>query len=191
MGVEIKNIADLKADPKNERTRTERSEGLIVESLGQVGPWRSIAIDENDVVYAGNGVISACGEIGIERVMVVDADPNTIVAVRRTGLTEEQKRKYVCFDNRASDLSTFDGAQLARNAEEYGFDLLNVGFNEVEISALADGMYQDALAASAEPGDKELQVLVTCKDAEQQSELYTRLVGEGFKCKTRRRKAGT
>lgn len=83
-------IAELTLDPKNARKRGPRAEGLLVASLHEVGAARSIVIDEDGRILAGNGTVQAAAEAGIERVKVVDADGETIVAVRRTGLTDIQ-----------------------------------------------------------------------------------------------------
>ncbi len=117
MGDEPKSIADLKQDPKNARKHTPRNVGMIVSALHEVGAARSIVIDEDGVVLAGNATIEAAAEAGIERVQVVDADGETIVAVRRRGLTPEQKARLALYDNRATDLSEFDPVQLAKLAE--------------------------------------------------------------------------
>jgi DNA modification methylase len=117
----IDNIADLTFDPRNARKRTPRSSGMIERSLQDVGAARSIVIDENGVILAGNGTVEAAGQIGIERVRVVEADGNEIIAVRRTGLTDQQKVALALFDNRTSELAEWDTEVLADlNAE---FDL--------------------------------------------------------------------
>lgn len=112
---EFQDIRDLKSDPKNARRHNPKNIGTIVDSLHEVGVGRSIVVDEAGVVLAGNGVLEACGEAGIHRVQVVDADGETIIAVRRTGLTPEQKIRLALFDNRASDFS----------ADEYDLEILS------------------------------------------------------------------
>ena len=53
----------------------------------RVGAARSIVIDEDGVVLSGNATIEAAAQAGIDRVKVVEADGNEIVAVQRKGLT--------------------------------------------------------------------------------------------------------
>jgi hypothetical protein len=72
----------------------------------------SIVIDEDGVILAGNGTVEQAGQVGIEKVQVVDADGDTLIAVRRTGLTDEQKRKLAYYDNRTADLAEWDVEQI-------------------------------------------------------------------------------
>ena len=112
------DISNLTPDPKNARKRTTLSSGVIQRSLEEFGACRSIVIDENDVIRAGNGTVEEAGQLGIERVIVVEASGNEIVAVKRRGLTEEQWKKYAIADNTASDFSTWDADILSEIAQE-------------------------------------------------------------------------
>jgi hypothetical protein len=85
---------------------------LLVDALHEVGAARSIVIDENNVILAGNGLVEAAGEAGITKVKVVDADGETIIAVRRTNLGEAAKHRLALFDNRSSELSEWNPEEL-------------------------------------------------------------------------------
>ena len=98
-------LGDLTPDPRNARKHSPRNVGLIVDALHEVGAARSIVIDEDGVILAGNATAEAAGEAGITKVQVVEADGQTIVAVRRRGLTAEQKAKLALYDNRAAELA--------------------------------------------------------------------------------------
>src|SRR5688500_10712002 len=86
---------------------------MVVDALQQVGAARSIVIDEDNVILAGNGVSEAAAEAGITKVHVVEVDGSTLVAVRRRGLTDEQKRALAIYDNRTGELASWDFDQLA------------------------------------------------------------------------------
>lgn len=120
----ITHLKDLTPDPKNARAHNPRNVGMIEAALGEVGAARSIVIDEDGVILAGNATVEAAAQAGIERVQVVEADGETIIAVRRRGLTPEQKVKLALFDNRAAELAEWDASVLAELAEELDLDKL-------------------------------------------------------------------
>ena len=111
-------VSDLQPDPRNARRHTARNVGMIQQALHEVGAARSIVIDEDGTVLAGNATIAAAAQAGIDRVQVVDADGQTLVAVRRTGLTPEQKTRLALYDNRAAELADWDGAVLGQLLDE-------------------------------------------------------------------------
>ena len=113
----IQHLGDLLPDPRNSRRHNARNIGTIADGLQEVGAARSIVIDENGTILAGNGVVEAAAQAGIERVQVVDADGETLVAVRRTGLTAAQKTRLSLLDNRAAELADWDTDVLAELAD--------------------------------------------------------------------------
>jgi hypothetical protein len=89
------HISDLVPDPANRRIHNDRNISMVVTSLREVGAARSIVIDEKNEVLAGNGVVEAAKQAGLTKIHVVEADGDTIVAVRRRGLTPQEKRSLV------------------------------------------------------------------------------------------------
>lgn len=141
---DIHSIADLTPDPSNRRKHNPRNIGMIVESLQKVGAARSIVIDEQGNILAGNGTVDAAAEAGIERVQVVDADGETLIAVRRTGLTDEQKRKLALYDNRTAELAEWDTGQIAADLEAgLSFEGL---FSTDEINGILENAADELLA---------------------------------------------
>lgn len=112
------SLKDLKPDPRNARKRTDRSASLIQESLQRFGAARSIVIDEDGRILAGNGTVEGAKAAGITKVRIIETEGDELVAVRRTGLTEEQKIGLALADNRTSDLSEWDGLMLQQLSEE-------------------------------------------------------------------------
>lgn len=111
-------LDDLHFDPNNPRLHDERNLGTIKDSLKDVGPARSIVIDETNTILAGNGVTTAAKTLGMKKVKIVDADGETIVAVRMTGLTDEQKTRLKVYDNRSGEQATWDAAVLMEIAKD-------------------------------------------------------------------------
>jgi len=198
----IDTVADLKPDPRNARRHSERNLGVIADLLEQVGAARSIVIDEEGVVLAGNGVLAAAGRAGIEKVRVVDADGKTLVAVRRTGLTAKQKAQLAVGDNRSNELSEWDLSALTGLADEVGLDFVEVGFEPEEFAKLGDALVEpvepapptfgDVPEEDEEPVDKppaevpigeSFQVVIDCRDEQEQQAVFERMTAEGYACR--------
>ena len=108
----------LQPDPRNARSHSDENLALIADSLREVGAARSIVIDEHDVVLAGNATVEAARAAGLTSVQIVEAEGDTLIAVRRRNLTPEQKRRLALFDNRTAELATWDRDVLRSLAEE-------------------------------------------------------------------------
>ncbi len=113
------SINNLKSDHKNARKRTDRSAALIAESIKRYGAARSIVIDEDNRILAGNGTIEGAKAAGIQNIRVIETDGTEIIAVKRTGLTEDEKIGLALADNRTSDLSDWDKDMLQQLSEEH------------------------------------------------------------------------
>lgn len=111
-------LASLLPDPRNARRHTDRNLATITDALREVGAARSVVVDEHGIILAGNATVTAATAAGIDRVRIVDADGSELIAVRRTGLTDEQKRRLALFDNRAAELAEWDAPVLAGLAED-------------------------------------------------------------------------
>ena len=112
------SINDLKADHKNARKRTNQSAELIQESIKRYGAARSIVIDEDNRILAGNGTIEGAKQAGIKNVRIIETAGDEIIAVRRTDLTEHEKVGLALADNRTSDLSDWDAEMLHQLSQE-------------------------------------------------------------------------
>ena len=124
------SINDLQNDPKNARKRTDRSAKLIKQSLEQYGAARSIVIDENNRILAGNGTIAGAKAAGIKNLKIIEADGDEIIAVKRSNLTEDQKVGLAIADNRTGDLSEWDIDMLEQLSKEHD---LNDFFDKKEL----------------------------------------------------------
>lgn len=140
--IQLVSLSQVRPDSQNARRRTERSASLIENSLSEFGAARSIVIDEAGTVLAGNGTLEAAASIGIDQVLVVPADGNTLVAVQRTDLTARQKVRYAIADNRASDLSEWDASTLAMLQEEDPDLHLDSFWTDAELDHLMEDLNQ-------------------------------------------------
>ena len=136
-------LSDLAPDPKNARKHDQRNIEMIQRALEQVGAARSIVIDEHGTILAGNGVVEAAAEAGIERVLVVDADGETLVAVRRTGLTDEEKVKLALYDNRTAELADWDVDVLGALDVDLGELFFESELEELGVGDISDVEFKE------------------------------------------------
>lgn len=124
----------LKFDPRNARKHSQRNKAVIRQSLHEVGPFRSIAVDGDDIVRAGNGVFEQAQEMGL-KIRVVDAAPDELIAVRRPDLKGDAAERAALFDNRAGDTSDWDADVLGLLVDEAPAVIEGV-FDDGELEAM-------------------------------------------------------
>jgi len=129
-------ITAVEFDSQNARRRTERSSHMIRESLQQFGPLRSLVgqrlPDGRIIVRAGNGTLEEAGQVGIDKVRIIERRPDELVVVVADDLAEKDWKKYAIADNRSSDLSEWDDSILGLLHHEVD---LGDWFNDDEISS--------------------------------------------------------
>lgn len=113
------SIEDLIPDPDNPRRRTERGESTLETSMDKFGAARSIVIDKDGVVRAGNGTLQAAAKAGIKSVRIIEGKKDELIAVRRADWSEEQAEKYSIMDNRSAELAEWDYPVLDSKLEKY------------------------------------------------------------------------
>ena len=127
------SLADLAPDPRNARRHTERNLTQIEAALSEVGAARSIVVDEDGTILAGNATVQAAREVGITGLRIIESDGSELIAVRRTGLSPEQKRKLALYDNRTAELAEWEAGVLATLADELDLSAL---WDEDELAAI-------------------------------------------------------
>jgi len=139
---------DLVLDPNNARQHSEAQIKAIAKSLEEFGQQRPLVVDKNNVVYAGNGTLQAAQSLGWEKVSVVVLPFDDPIKCRA----------FAIADNRTSDLSSWDNAELVKSLEEinnanlldtvgyssYDVDDLKALLSEMEAVALYNsGIFED------------------------------------------------
>ena len=115
-------LSDLVFDDKNFNKHTEYGMSLIEKSIRNNGAGRSILIDKNNRIIAGNGVTEIAGQIGLDDVQIVESDGTKIIAVKRTDidLDSKQGREMALADNAtaSADLQ-WDAEELQKAMDEF------------------------------------------------------------------------
>lgn len=88
----MSKIKDLIPDDKNYNSGNEFGNSLIEKSLRNLGAGRSILIDKNNRIIAGNKTVENAVAIGLEDMQIVESDGTKIIAVKRTDIDLDSKK---------------------------------------------------------------------------------------------------
>lgn len=165
------NIEALQQDDKNFNKGTKKGRKLIDKSIRKFGAGRSILLDKNNRIIAGNKTQELAREAGIKKVIVIDAKPDELVAVRRgdVDLDSEKGREMALADNAmgAANLD-WDDEALARAQEEIG---LSVEDWNVSIGQKIDDTYSRKIEAPVYEPSGVSPNLSDCYDSTKTEEL--------------------
>ena len=130
-------VADLIPDDMNFNKGTEYGNALLEKSFQKFGAGRSILLDKNNRIIAGNKAAGKYGELGGEKVIVVETDGDTLVAVKRTDvdLDSQAGRELALADNatQRADLD-WDTEVIKEAQEKWGLDADAWGVNPEWVS---------------------------------------------------------
>ena len=107
-------LSDLTPDDKNFNKGSEFGASLIEKSFRKFGAGRSILIDKNNRIIAGNKSFENAMSIGIEDVQIVESDGTKIIAVKRTDidLDTPQGREMALADNASAKANIVFDAEV-------------------------------------------------------------------------------
>lgn len=168
--------SELKQDNRNCNAGTKRGRKMVADSLKEYGAGRSILVDKDDRIIAGNKSVSAAGDMPIR---VVETDGSELVVVKRTDLSldDAKARSLAIADNRSSEVGLdWDLPTLESFRSELPLDKF---WTEKELGTLfgEPGEGDDEMPAAG------YGVLIENISEQQQLELLERLSAEGFTCK--------
>jgi ParB-like chromosome segregation protein Spo0J len=186
--VQVVPITSLTPDGANVRRRNERAKRSLTASLKQFGPARSIVLDGQDIVRAGNGTLEAAEAAGVKEVLKVRPGPGQLVAVVRDDWSPTEAVGYGIADNQLATLAEWNEEGLADQLEALqsdGFDLDAIGFTEEEVADLIGGDEPDA---DPDKGQEEIlpeswMIVVECETEQEQVALLERFQQEGLSCR--------
>lgn len=170
------NIESLVPDNKNFNKGTEYGDRLMDESLRKFGLARSIVIDKNNRIIAGNKTAEKAADIGFTDVLVVEVDGNQLVAVKRKDidLDSAKGRELALADNATSKANlAWDESLIEEVSQQWGFEPQEWG---VDVSI------QEEPEQEEPSGKKEIstRLIVECGDVTKLSLLFSELQDRGF-----------
>ena len=170
------NIESLVPDNKNFNKGTEYGDRLMDESLRKFGLARSIVIDKNNRIIAGNKTAEKAADIGFTDVLVVEVDGNQLVAVKRKDidLDSAKGRELALADNATSKANlAWDESLIEEVSQQWDFEPQEWG---VDVSV------QEEPEQEEPSGKKEIstRLIVECGDVTKLSLLFSELQDRGF-----------
>jgi site-specific DNA-methyltransferase (adenine-specific) len=113
---------EIKFDKRNYRKHSDSNKRKIKKSLQECGAGRSVLVDADDTLIAGNGVFEQAKAMGIPT-RVIETDGTELVVVKRTDLrTDDEKRKILALaDNATSDNVEWDMDMMVQDFDEAFF----------------------------------------------------------------------
>ena len=141
-------IKDLRFDDKNFNKHTQYGMSLIEKSLRNNGAGRSILLDKDNNIIAGNGVVESAGQIGLEKVKIVETTGDEIIAVQRTDIRLNSKK--------GREMALADNATAAADLE-WDEELLKSEFDDDELKSWGVDMkpYKEIIEDEPAPVDDE------------------------------------
>lgn len=130
-------VADLIPYERNPRKIPQEAIDDVVESYRQCEVIDPIEVDEKNVILSGHTRRLAALEMGIKEVD----------ALRVTGLTEAQKKKYRLLANKTGEKSGWDYELLDWELEEMDFEGYDFGFDVLSQSYI-DDLTEEALGVA-------------------------------------------
>jgi hypothetical protein len=146
------DIQELAQDRHNFNRGNEEGQQLMERSFKELGAGRSILLDKNGNIIAGNKSQKAAIAAGIKRVRVVETTGDELVAVKRTDVDIDSAdgRKMAYLDNLTTQVNlTWDQTELeAVQADVEGFDIADFGID-------IEGLPQVTFPTGEKQGDGE------------------------------------
>ena len=166
MTKKIDTLADLTPDGENFNKHTEFGQKLLEDSLRKFGAGRSVLVDKDGNIIAGNSTTETAAAIGMEDVIVVPTDGKKLVVVQRTDLSLDspEGRELALADNMTA-LKGID-LDLAKVQETLGDDLAKAwGMDIVSPDQFGDTF-------SLPDGEKSGIVTVSLMMSEEQAKVF-------------------
>ncbi len=117
--VEVVPLDFLTGDKENANRGTPRGRKMLKNSLKKLGAGRSILLDKNSTVIAGNKSFDEAKRQGYKKVIVVNTTGDELVAVRRTDLdlNDKKAKELALSDNRVAEVDLAWDSEILKNTE--------------------------------------------------------------------------
>lgn len=147
--IRVVPISELILDKTNANKGTKRGSELLEASLGKYSAGRSVLVDRDGGVIAGNKTVETARSAGMTKIAVIETDGDTLVAVQRRDLDLEdhaKARELAIADNRFSEIDLEWNPEILASLD---VDLTQF-WNEGELNSLLKG-FRNTERSAPEP----------------------------------------
>lgn len=120
----MSEFSELKQDTLNFNKGTFEGDVLMEQSLSRLKAGRSILIDKDNNIIAGNKTAEVAERLGL-KLRIIESDGTDLIAVKRTDVDIDSKegRELAIADNATAQVNlAWDEDNLGIAAEQYGID---------------------------------------------------------------------
>lgn len=123
--LKIDEVIPYENNPRN----NDEAVAYVAESIKQCGYCSPIIIDEYNVILCGHTRLKALKQLGYKEVE----------CVRKSGMTDEQKKKYRILDNKTAEVAEWNFDLLEEELKDLDFGDFDFGFDDIpELSEPAE-----------------------------------------------------
>ena len=115
--LKIDEVIPYKNNPRN----NDEAVAYVAESIKQCGYCSPIIIDEDNVILCGHTRLKALKQLGYKEVE----------CVRKSGMTDEQKKKYRILDNKTAEVAEWNFDLLEAELKDLDFGDFDFGFDDM------------------------------------------------------------
>ena len=172
--IEIADISELIFDDKNANKGNVKGDRLIEKSIQLNGFGRSILLDKNNKLIAGNKTTNKCGEVGLNKVRIIETDGTEIIAVKRKDIDINSKkgRALAIADNQTAKAGIeFDFDTIEELSKEWDTDFSK----EWEMTPIEwdNNVINDIDVVDS--FNESVNFIIKCKDLKEVESLQTKL----------------
>jgi hypothetical protein len=176
-------IDQLIPDDKNMNKHNQYGMSLLDKSISSLGLGRSILVDRNNRIIAGNGVTESASSLGLDNVIIVPTDGKKLVVVRRDDIDLDSKegRELALADNAVANVNLeWDEEALQEITEQWGIVSKDWG---VTVDFDTPDSEEEEQEDGKKPEVEEIAIIVTCSNELDQALKMDELVKLGYQCR--------
>jgi len=174
LNITYRKVEDLIPYVNNSRKHSDQQVAQIAASIKEFGWTNPILVDKDKGIIAGHGRLMAARKLKMDDVPTIEL----------SHLSEAQKKALVIADNKLTLNADWDTQILSLELSELqdiGFDLDILGFDSIELAKLFDVIEPDDIKEQSY--NEVFNIIVECKDEQEQEKIFNRLDSEGYKCR--------